>query len=408
MKRIILSMALVISVAGVFGQKANVSKAKSKASSGDYADARELIKEALANPETANAAETWYVAGLIGEKENDALWIQAQTNKEYDKHTKGKAMIESVNYYLKADELGQIPNEKGKVRNRYRKDIINAIKSYYTNPSHLYSYFAELYLDDNDSKGALDVSKVYLSIPDMPVMQGQNLTKDSLYYTVQYYAGKAASAINMHNDAIAMFKKSIADNFNIAGCYQSLSEEYKMIKDTVNHVKTLKDAIAVFPKEPWFLGSLINHYVNSGQNAEAVKYLDDAIRNEPDVAEYYFVKGQLESKLDNAVAAEENYNKALEINPDFAGAYAGKGYLIFNQAVKVIEDANEIRDNTKYQAEIDRATSMMRQSLPLMEKAAQLNDKEIEYLENLKLAYYRLNMTDKYDEVTAKIKALQE
>ncbi|MCL2597418.1 MAG: hypothetical protein FWD66_07130 [Paludibacter sp.] len=43
MKKIILTMALVMSVAGAFGQKVNVSKAQSNAKSGNYSAARKLI-----------------------------------------------------------------------------------------------------------------------------------------------------------------------------------------------------------------------------------------------------------------------------------------------------------------------------------------------------------------------------
>ena len=401
-------MALAMSVAGAFGQQANVKQAKSKASSGDFAAARELIKQALVNSETANQAETWYVAGLIGEKENDALWIKSKQGQDYDKMAKGNAMVESIGYYLKADELGQIPDEKGKVKNKYRKDITTAIKNYYTNADHLYTYFAELY-DGKKNKEAYDLAQLYLSIPELPIMQqqGVKIAKDTVAYTIQYYSGLAASKANMHEQAIAMFKKSIADNFEKLACYQLISDDYKEMNDTANYVQTLKTGFAIFPKEPWFLQNLINHYVYSGQDTEAVKYLDNAIANEPNVAEYYYVKGQLESKLKNAAEAEANYNKALTINPDFAGAYAGKGYLIFNQAVKIIEDAGLIKDNVKYQAEIDKANTMMRQSLPLLEKAVQLNDKEVEYLENLKQVYYRLDMMDKYTEVKAKIDALK-
>lgn len=408
MKKIILSMALAMIVASAFGQKANVSKAQSNAKSGNYSAAREFIAPALTDPETSNSAETWYVAGFIGEKENDALWLKAKQKLDYDSKAKGKAMMESINYYLKADELGQIPNEKGKVNNKYRKDITNAIKNYYLNSDNLFTYFAELY-DDKANKDAYDVSQIYFSIPNLPLMteQGIQLEKDTVYYTIQYYAGLAASKAGMHDEAIDLFQKSIANNFEKVSCYQLISAEYQTQKDTVNYVQTLKDGFRNFPKEPWFLQNLINYYVFTDQDSQALSYLDDAISNDPEVAEYYFVRGNLYSRLNNYDQAEFNYNKALEINPDFAGAYAGKGYLLYNQASKIIDDAGQIRDNTQYQAEMDKANNMFQQCLPLLEKAAQLNDKELEYLENLKQVYYRLNMTDKYTEITNKINALK-
>ncbi|MCL1868674.1 MAG: tetratricopeptide repeat protein, partial [Paludibacter sp.] len=371
MKKIILSMALVMSVAGAFGQQANVSKAKSKAQSGDYAGARELIKLALDNPETANLAETWYVAGFIGEKENNALWGRAVSNLEYDKNAKGKAMLSSIDYYIKADELGQIPDEKGKVKNKYRKDMAYAIKGYYNGEytnCQLYDYFATLY-DDKQFQDAYNVAQVYFSIPQLPMMQQQKFSKDSTFFAMQYYAGSAASSAGLYNEAIAIYKKSIADNYESLNSYACISDAYDAMKDTVNLVKALKDGVNHFPKEPWFLQKLINLYSGSNQNAEAIKYLDDAIANEPNNVQYYSVKANLENRLGNFDLAEQNFNKALEIDPNYADAYAGKGLLIFYQGIQIAENAGEIRDNAKYKAEMDKATFTMQQSLPLLEKA---------------------------------------
>ena len=68
MKKIILSLFLVISFTLSFAQKSNVSKAKNKAlmENPDFTGAREAIKLALNDSTTKNLAETWYVAGLIG------------------------------------------------------------------------------------------------------------------------------------------------------------------------------------------------------------------------------------------------------------------------------------------------------------------------------------------------------
>ena len=73
MKKLILSLFLVISFTFSFAQKSNVSKAKNKAlmENPDFSGAREAIKLALADSTTKNLADTWYIAGLIGYKEND-------------------------------------------------------------------------------------------------------------------------------------------------------------------------------------------------------------------------------------------------------------------------------------------------------------------------------------------------
>ena len=74
MKKLAIMMALVLASTCGYAQKKAVNSAKNKASnteSPDFAGAREDIKAALENEETKNLANTWYVAGLIGYKENE-------------------------------------------------------------------------------------------------------------------------------------------------------------------------------------------------------------------------------------------------------------------------------------------------------------------------------------------------
>ena len=118
MKKLILSLFLVISFTFSYAQKANVSKAKNKAlmDNPDFAGAREAIKQALQDSTTKNLAETWYVAGLIGYSESDAAYKKALLRQPIDTVAKGKAILESYNYFVQADKLDQQPDAKGKVK----------------------------------------------------------------------------------------------------------------------------------------------------------------------------------------------------------------------------------------------------------------------------------------------------
>ena len=109
MKKIILSLLLVISFTLTFAQKSNVSKAKNKAlmETPDFPAAREAIKLALNDSTTKNQAETWYVAGLIGNKQNELLYQKALLKMPFDTVAKGTALMESYNYYLEALKLDQ-------------------------------------------------------------------------------------------------------------------------------------------------------------------------------------------------------------------------------------------------------------------------------------------------------------
>jgi len=70
--------------------------------------------------------------------------------------------------------------------------------------------------------------------------------------------------------------------------------------------------------------------------------------------------------------------------------------------------ANDIMDVDKYNAAIEEAMSVFSKALPYMEKANQLKADDLYALRGLKELYYRLRMTDKYNEVKAKLDVLEQ
>ena len=86
MRKTLLMAALVLISAGCMAQKANVNKAKSLilSETPDYDQARQLIGAALANEETKNQANTWYVAGLSGYQQDVQANRMALLNQPLD------------------------------------------------------------------------------------------------------------------------------------------------------------------------------------------------------------------------------------------------------------------------------------------------------------------------------------
>ena len=405
MKKTLLLVALALICGNVFAQKANVSKAKTKAYSEepDFEGARTLIKAALEDETTKNDANTWYVAGLIGYLENEAMTLAAQYGQPIDETHKGQVIVESYDYFIKADQLAQIPDEKGKVNTKVIRDVKSKLQNYFTNPANLVSYGAALFEDNKDYQGAYNVFRRYLNIPTLAMFADEKsqkmLPQDSTYNMIKYYAALAASNAEMRNEAIATLEDLKDDNYETMTVYQLLYQEYVAAKDTNNYVKTLKEGVQKFPKEPWFLQNLINHFVFSNQNEEALSYLNAAIAAEPQVADYHYVKGNMEESLGNYDEALKAFEKAVEINPNLVDAYAGMGRVFYNQAVKVNDaalniDAKDVDAYTKAEKEMNQ---LFKQSLPFFEKAYQMNKDDYENKRILLNLYYRLGMEKEYD-----------
>lgn len=399
MKKIFLSIVLVLSFTLTYAQKANVSKAKNKAlmENPDFAGAREAIKLALQDPTTKDLASTWHTAGLIGNKENETIFAKQVLGQTVDQLVKGQTIMESYNYFLKAYELDQLPDAKGKVKPKFAKDIKAKVKEYYQTQSNLVAYGATLFEKKNYVE-AVNVFETYLAIPALPFINNE-LAPDSTYHMIKYYTAIAATNAGMSDKAIAWYEDLKDEKYEELNVYQLLYEEYNKKKDTVNFVKTLKEGFTKFPQEPWFLQNLINYYIYSGQTKEAITYLENAIEKEPKLAQYQYVKGNLDESLGNFDNALKAFEKAIELDPKMADAYAGLGRLYYNKAVKMTDEANDIRDNKAAIEARKKADDVFKQSIPYFIKATEVNPEEREYKKTLKTLYYRLKMDKEFDAI---------
>lgn len=412
MKKTLIMAALVLISAGCFAQKANVKKAKNLAlqETPDFSGARAAINEALTNEETKDLADTWYTAGLIGyqelSKENEKTYL----GQARDEKRAGEAVVESFDYWMKAADLaGQ------KVLDKKGNEVLADKKTYALLQKKVLEYYKNqelvkygIYLNDQrDFATAYGVFQRHLSIPELSLMQNEKLQKempkDSIYDQYKYYTAIFAIQAEMHPEAIAVLEEMKNGNYEAITVNQFLYQEYVNVKDTANYVRVLQDAVVRFPQEPWFLQNLINHYIFSGQEQEAINYLEQAIAREPNVAQYHLIKGNLNENQKNYEAALADFDRALAIDPTMADAEAGKGRVYYNQAVKMNEDAALIADAKEYKKALEEMNAMFRQSMPFFEKAHELAPDNRDYMITLRGLYYRFDMTDKYNAINEEL-----
>ena len=404
-KSLILAVLALISVGCMAQKNAALKKAKSLMNSEtpDYSGARASIAEAIEQEPTA---ETYYWAGMIGYKEVQTQNYNQLMGQAADVSVSGAATEESYEYWLKADELAQVPvlNKKGEevpTDPKMRSKIAKMMLEYYKN-QELVKY--GVYLNESrDFLGAFKAFKMHVDIPDLPMMQDPKLQKemprDTIYTQYKYYAGIFAIQAEMHDDAIVILEQLKDGEYEAVSTNQFLYQEYVTKKDTAKFIETLQNAVVRFPSEPWFLQNLINYYIFSGQEQTAIDYLAQAIEREPNVAQYHLIKGNLDENQGNYEAALQDFDNALRLDPKMADAEAGKGRVYYNQAVKLNEAAANIQDNKEYKQALDEMNEVFRKSLPFFEKAHEMAPEDRTYIQTLKGLYYRFGMEQKENEM---------
>ncbi|MDR0844562.1 MAG: hypothetical protein LBN71_05015 [Tannerella sp.] len=402
-KRVLMTVCLCLAVTAAFAQKKAVSSAERlvKDAKPDYNEARTLIKGALEDPETKNDAKTWYVAGQIEDSqftgESTKLLLGQQPNEPLMYEALGKILP----YFKKSYELDQLPDEKGKVKPKYTKNIkgtLSANHNYYLNGG-------AYYFEQRDYKKACEFFEQYMEIADLPFIAGEKPSvRDSNFMIVQFYNAVAATQLENSDYAIKSLKRAKDTPFRQDEVYQYLCYEYTQIKDSLSFEKTLEEGMNVFPDSSFYISNLINLYIYSDRNDKARDLLDIAIARDPNNSILYQALGSVyETGFKDIENAELNFKKGLELDPDNDMALSNVGRIYYNQAVNKLSEANAITDTRKYTEEKAIAKSLFEKAKPYFEKAYQSKSDNKDYMLALRGIYYNLDMNDEFNEIDAKM-----
>ena len=399
MKRVLFSMVLLMAVSFAFAQEKNVKEAKSIAGEvkPEFAKAEQLINEALTNPETKDNAATWDVAGYIQKRINEKEMENAYLRKPYDTLKVYNSVLNMYNYYVKCDELAQIPNEKGKIKNKYRSANSKTILA--ERPNLINGGIQ--YFNLNKNEDALKYFAAYVDAATLPMMEKENLLeKDTILPQVAYYATLAADRVGDKDAVMKYAQYALKDKENGQFAMQLLTDAYKAKGDTAKWVEKLQEGIVKFPENQYFFANLVDYYSSSNQNDKAMQFADDMLAKDPNNKLYLYVKAYLYHNMKDYEKAIEFYKKTLDIDPAYAEACSNLGLVYLLQAQEYADKAPADINDPNYataQAEIKKFYEAAK---PYYEKARELKpDQKDLWLQGLYRVYYNLNMGPEFEEI---------
>ena len=254
----------------------------------------------------------------------------------------------------------------------------------------------EAITDYNDSAYVDAVKKFeqILEIYEMSVFHSDDSFIDT---AIIYNCGLAALNAEQFGKAIKYFKQTSQLGYNPEASYIWSAKAYKNKKDSLNALETLKEGFSIYQNDVGIMNELIQILLELDSRDEAIKYLDIAIKNSPDV-NYYLIKGDLCKKNGDDENAINFYEEALAIKPENIMALYNLGVIYYNRGVKQVELAGKvpINDEAAYQKEIDKSRIWWGKSLPYIEKCHHLDPSDVTIIETLKTLYLRLRMMEKY------------
>lgn len=376
-KILFLTMIAVFSAGSIFAQKSALKDAKRSLGRDDLNEARTLIKQAGEHADTSTDPETWKIMGDIGNKAFDNERTKAMLGQNTNDKAMYDGLMESYLPYLKADSLAELPDNKGRVRNRVRKDISSILKAnhpFYINGGVYYN-------EQNEYSKAADFFEIYWDIPTLPMFAGESnaFVLDSTYQTIKYYAIITTIQAQEHERALKMLERAANEPFIENSAYQEsdiyelMASEYINLGDSAKYLEILYEGADKFPKSKYFIPNLVNVFIRNGQTERALEYLDQAILNDPSNAcDFNSVKGALLAESGDYTGAEAEYNKALAQDPNCERALENiaRNYILQAQAIK---EETALLTNRQQMVENDKKSiDFYQKSLPYLEKLEEL------------------------------------
>lgn len=361
-------------------------------------EARQLIKPALTNPETEKSAYAWYVAGLVEEKAVEQGFVKQQLGQEVTETEFYAPVLDMINYYEKALEYDQLPNEKGKVKPKYTKNIQKAIQSFYG----FLIDGGNAKLQAQDFENAHKYLSRFGAVKKLPVFEGTEIAaQDSTSMQVAFFSAYSASMMKDNQDAAIKELLTIKDApYEQNLVYQLLASQYISKGDTVSFDNTVEEGLGLFPNDQWLMANYVDRQLKKGNTEKALGTLEAAIQKEPTNLNLLTIAGNVYiTHLNDYKKAEKLFLNALEVDPNSVDVNFGLTQVYFNQALLMMDEANNTMDNKKYESLKSQASELYKKALPYLEKVHNIQPDNDQITQALKNTYYNLGMEDKVAEL---------
>jgi tetratricopeptide (TPR) repeat protein len=385
MKKFLLLIAAIGISYVAMPQKGKVTSALNYIDQGILDKAKENIDQALLDEKSKDWFNTYFAKGQL---------CQASFKSENPKYKALYAdpLAEAYASYEKAMQL----DPKGTVKKKMLTGTVyNSLAVNFYNQG-------SVRFEAKDYAGALQSFQSQIKLTESDVYVGAVDT--GMYYN----AGLAAVNSGKFNDAVTYFQKCADMKYMGITPYFNMSEAYLALHDTAKAESVLTGLNAKFPNDKNVTLQLIDLYIKSSKNDEALKYIKVAKESDPNNASLFFAAGIIylnELKYDDAIP---ELTKSVELKGDVYDTQYGLGAAYINKAADMFKAANEIMDVKKYSDAIDQANTVYAKALPYMEKAHELKPDDVYAMRSLQELYYRLKMTDKYTVIKAKLDAIDK
>jgi tetratricopeptide (TPR) repeat protein len=419
-KNVILTTALLMSVA-TFAQKDQIKAAEKAFKKGDAQEAITILKGAeslISNAADSEKAQFFFVKGnafldlanknidtdnnlsLAANAFQELIAVEKASGKsKYS--TEAATSITSIKYKLINSAIAdsKVDKHSGSAKKLYdaylldKKDTLN-----------LY-YAASTYVNAKEYDAALklydELKNLNYSGKGTSYFATNKLTsEEDLFNTLQERDRmvKMGTHEKPRTEAVPSKRGEIYKNIALILVQNGKTEEAK---------KAISDARIANPGDTSLILTEANLYLETKDYVTYKKLIAEVLEKNPNDADLIFNLGVLSGTAKNSVEAEKYYNRVIEINPKYVNAYINMAALKLEGEGAIIEEMNKLGTSAKDMKRYDelkiKRQNIFKSVIPYLQKAVELEPKNVDVTRTLLNVYSALEMTAEYKALKAKM-----
>ena len=368
---------------------------------GKFGEAVEVLKPALNDGTAAQKDAAWNALSNAHYQQFAALQqIQVenqvkQTNVPIDEALYNRSIAEALKAAIQCDVYDNEPNEKGKIKPKFRS--ANALRFQTARLNVINS--GQYEYNNKNVEAAFEDWALYVESAKSPLFTGIDMSKDQYYSQVAYLAGLAAYNLKKYDEAVKYANIAAEDTAKAADALEiiifSRKEGAKTKEDTLAYVNTLRDLHKQQPAEQRWFNLLLDYYVQPSRAAELKAWVDEELAIDPNNKMAWALKGESDMNAGNWDAAIEAYKKAAELDPTFVQVWFNAGVCLNSKAVELKDKLSDKNTGKITTENANKVIAVLKDALGYMEKAKELdpNQEKVKWVYPMYQIYY--NMGDK-------------
>jgi tetratricopeptide (TPR) repeat protein len=417
---VIIASALFLSVAS-FAQKNEIKAAEKALKAGKSDEAVTILGGAeylIVNAPDAEKAQYYFVKG-------NACLDLANKSVETDKN-----LILSAKSY---QELLEVEKASGKLKYSTQaaasiaeikgKLINNAIADTKVNKdaegaSKLYEAYQ---LDKKDTINLYYAASTYVNAKDYDTalklygeLKTLNYSGKATYFYAVNKVNNQEDFFNAAADRDRMVKMGTHEKPRTEEVPSKRGEIYKNIAliyvqqgKVEDAKKAVSDARKANPDDTSLILTEANLYLETKDMDTYKKLIAEALEKNPNDVDLIFNLGVVNAGAKNYAEAEKFYNKVIELNPKYINAYINMAALKLDGEKVIIDEMNKLGnsadDMKRYNALKKKREELFKSTIPYLEKAVELDPKNVDVAKTLLNVYSALEMTAEYKALKAKM-----